>query len=77
MTRIHTLSTEQLAALRAFANDNGRSWKRELNHAWSTGDWSQDHGDNAGLLQQIRNTFGPSWLVKFKFDNLKTHNGKY
>ena len=45
-----TLSTEQLSALRAFADDNGRSWKRELNDAWMTGNWSQDHGDNAGLL---------------------------
>lgn len=71
-----TLSPDQLAALRAFATDNGRSWKRVLNDAWMTGNWSQDHGDNAGLLQQIRNTFGPSWLVRFSFANRKTHSVK-
>jgi len=73
---IYTLSAEQIAALRTFAQDNGRNWKSDLNHAWSTGDWSHDYADNAGLLQQIRNTFGPSWLVKFSFNNIKTHGVK-
>ena len=75
-TKRSTLTAEQLAALRTFAQDNGRNWKRELNHAWSTGDWSHDYADNSGLLQQVRNTFGPSWLVKFSFNNSKTHSVK-
>jgi len=75
-TKKSTLTVEQLAALRTFAQDNGRNWKRELNHAWSTGDWSHDYADNSGLLQQVRNTFGPSWLVKFSFNNSKTHGMK-
>ena len=71
-----SLSEEQLAALRTFAQDNGRNWKRELNHAWSTGDWSHDYADNSGLLQQVRNEFGPSWLVRFSFKNPKTHSAQ-
>jgi hypothetical protein len=78
MTKIYTLSTEQLNALRTFANANGRNWKSSLNDAWSTGRYRNYNGtDDEGSLQQVRNTFGPSWLVKFSFDNVKTHSIKY
>jgi hypothetical protein len=63
---MQTLTPEQLQALRAFASRHGRSWKWQLNVAWTTGLYpSMD--DDSGALQQIRNTFGPSWLVRFKF----------
>lgn len=74
----YMLSPEQLNALRTFANANGRSWKSSLNVAWSTGRYDDYNGtDDYGALQQIRNTFGPSWLVKFSFDNTKTHSVKW
>lgn len=73
-TRKSTLTSEQLAALRTFAHDNGRNWKSALNHAWSTGNWSSDLADNSGLLQQVRNTFGPRWLVRFSFKVPKTYS---
>jgi hypothetical protein len=75
--RVYVLDAEQFAALRTFADANGRDWKSKLNHAWSSGRYRDYNGtDNYGYLQQVRNTFGPSWLVKFSFDNAKTHSRK-
>lgn len=71
---IYTLSTEELQALRTFANANGRSWKSKLNTAWMTGRYPGT--DDYGTLQLIRNRFGPSWLVRFSFDRPKTHSVK-
>ena len=74
---IYTLSADQLQALRTFAKANGRSWKFKLNHAWSTGRYHDYKGtDDYGSLQQVRNRFGPSWLVRFAFDRAKTHSVK-
>jgi hypothetical protein len=50
---------EQLAAIVAYAKAHGRHWKRDLNDAWM-------RAAEPGLLQQMRNQFGPSWLVSFK-----------
>jgi len=75
--QVITLNADQLAALRTFADANGRDWKFKLNHAWMSGRYREYRGTNEyGLLQQVRNTFGPSWLVKFSFDNVKTHSVK-
>ena len=54
---------EQLDALANFAANEGRNWKVVLRNAWETG--SYPTGSDAATLQQIRNTFGPSWLVAF------------
>lgn len=68
------LSQQQLDALRTFAVANGARWKSKLNVAWATGRYGDYKGaDDGTSLQQVRNAFGPSWLVKFSFDNLKTH----
>jgi hypothetical protein len=53
------LTAEQLKAIKEYAAANGRNWKSALRHDWETG---QSYGD----LQQIRNSFGPSWLVNFR-----------
>lgn len=55
------LSRPQLFALERYAKEHGRRWKSQLNHDWMT-------GRTTGTLQQVRNAFGPSWLVRF---NLK------
>jgi hypothetical protein len=71
----YTLTADQLDALRTFAKANGRSWKSKLNVAWSTGRYNDYPGtDDYGTLQEIRNMFGPSWLVKLRLDNAKTHS---
>ncbi len=54
------LTQNQLEALRQYAAEHGRTWKAALNHDWMT-------GQTVGELQQVRNTFGPTWLAHFKF----------
>lgn len=55
---------EQIEALDDYAKANGRYWKMALRHSWETG--SYDRWDNVATLQQIRNTFGPSWLQSYR-----------
>ena len=58
---------EQLDALMKFATANGRLWKSELNNLWMTGAYNHAvlGGADPAYLQQVRNNFGPSWLVRF------------
>ncbi len=56
------LTRDQLKALVAFAKENGRTWKSQLNQEWMNGCVY-----NSELIG-VRNQFGPSWLVRF---NLK------
>jgi hypothetical protein len=58
-----TLSLEHLIALRMFASAHGRNWKSKLNDAWMTGNYPT--GSILPELQQVRNEYGPSWLVRF------------
>lgn len=58
------INSEQLQALRCFAERNGRTWKSKLSQCWMTGQYP-DNCDVSALLQ-VRNQFGPSWLVRFK-----------
>jgi hypothetical protein len=57
---------EQLQALRAFAASNGRTWKAKLNAAWCNG--TDTSNTNGALLRQIRNAFGPQWLITFNIN---------
>jgi hypothetical protein len=67
-------NAEQLEALKQFAASNGRTWKSALRHAWETGDYGViQYTNQAAYLQQIRNSFGPSWLVRF----VLTQDGAY
>jgi hypothetical protein len=58
------LTAEQMRALQAYASTHGRTWKAQLNHEWMT-------GTARGTLQQVRNTFGPTWLVRFRLPKEK------
>jgi hypothetical protein len=60
----YTLTKEQAAALIRFSRSNGRSWKRELNMAWSNG--SDAYEPDGCHLREVRNQFGPSWLIKYR-----------
>ncbi len=56
-------TTDQIRTLKDFARIHGRLWKSVLRHAWMDGDYQ---GFERGhLLQQIRNTLGPGWLMRF------------
>jgi hypothetical protein len=68
MTTKQQPTTEQLAALIQFAAENGRNWKSTLRACWMIGNYQTGTyyttADTAAL-QQVRNEFGPSWLVRF------------
>jgi hypothetical protein len=43
----------------------GRNYKRSIRIAWENGNYSAEClGAWSSQLQQIRNSFGPSWLVR-------------
>ena len=55
------LTAEQVQALQDYAAEHGSQWKGRLLDSWQRG------GAHGPLLQQVRNTFGPSWLLGFRF----------
>jgi len=60
---------DQHAALCRFAEDYGRTWKQALRTCWEVGsypDWTGDRQNDAAYLQQIRNQFGPDWLIRWR-----------
>ncbi len=59
---------EQLNMLERFADIYGRQWKRKLTEAWMNGAERKlvSRDDDAVLLRQIRNTFGPRWLKQYR-----------
>ncbi len=59
-TMNNALTNEQAAAIQRFAKEHGRSWKSDLLDAWRR-NRCNDH-----VLVEIRNTFGPSWLAKYR-----------
>lgn len=63
----NTPNAKQIEALRLFASANGRNWKSELNTLWMNGAYSNAvlGGADPAYLQQVRNEFGPTWLVRF------------
>jgi hypothetical protein len=58
-------NAEQIAAIERFADLRGRLWKSALRHYWERG-FPVWMGDDAALLQQLRNTCGPRWLIKYR-----------
>lgn len=69
---VHAPTNEQLAALRTFANANGRTWKSKLRHCWEISRYDDYPGtDRYDLLQTVRNTLGPSWLVRFTLPRIE------
>lgn len=55
---IQPLTTEEHAALTAYALAHGENWKDEL-----LADWM--NGRAQGTLQHLRNMRGPSWLADY------------
>jgi hypothetical protein len=65
--QVNQPTAEQIKAIITWADRMGRFWRRELHSAWMDGNY-QGNRDISSGLQQVRNQFGPEWLVKF---NLK------
>ena len=62
MTTKRALTAEEYAALKAYAETHGRTWKAQLQAAWMS-------ASEPGVLQQLRNAahFGPRGLAAFRF----------
>ena len=56
-----TVPPEVVAAVIAFANANGRTWRAKLRSLWNS-------GRDTGLLRQARNTIGPSGIDRLKIN---------
>ena len=61
----YEITDDQRAAVAAFRDAKGREWKEELGLLWMSGQYTRADipGDQAALLQQVRNQFGPEWLM--------------
>ena len=60
-------SAEQLAAVEAFAAKYGKlrgGWQEHLLTCWMSGADAREPSGH--LLRQVRNSFGPSWLAKYR-----------
>lgn len=69
MSTAKTLTDEQLQALKDYAKAVGPEWKKRLSLDWMrAGTEVYELRDRYGLLQQVRNRFGPSWLRSFELD---------
>ena len=55
------LSVEQIEALRVYRDQHGRRWKSRL-----LAERLSSTGDEGPELRQVRNTFGPSWLLNYR-----------
>ncbi len=58
------LTGEMRSALRTFARAHGRYWKRALSDLWTS-------GRDEGVLRRVRNTIGPSGLIRLKAADLE------
>ena len=61
-----TMTKDQREALKEFAKQTGRCWKSELQICWMRGYYPTFAGEYSHLLQQVRNTLGPTGLTKLK-----------
>lgn len=64
------LNAEQMKAIQDFAAANGRNWKSVLRECWMTVQYPRDC--DSASLQQIRNSFGPTWLVNFRLPQVQS-----
>ena len=60
---MNKMTPEQVAALKEFAAENGRGWKRKLQEKWMKASAPPE-------LHALRNSHGPSWLGKVKLEDL-------
>lgn len=68
MTKTPEFSTDETAALTAFAKEYGREWKSYLTAAWLSYAHKGIHmgGRDTGILRTIRNTHGVEWLTAYR-----------
>jgi len=59
---------EQLDAVNRYARQHGRYWKQALRLDWERAQYPSvdDRTNDSAHLQELRNYFGPSWLIRFR-----------
>lgn len=66
----HPIRQEELAALKAFAAEEGKEWKDTLTMVyWYNARIWRDHTGSTEygtILHELRNNRGPEWLYNFK-----------
>lgn len=64
-------SPEQLRALRDYAAVYGPRWKSRLLQHWQNENLvCPSRPGDLPLLRQVRNQFGPSWLTRFRLEEV-------
>ena len=58
MTKLRPLTRTEHDTIRAYAMEHGRYWKVSLRDDWM-------NARTTGIMQALRNSHGPSWLVSF------------
>jgi hypothetical protein len=73
MAQYAPLTTDDVAAIQAFAKDHGHTWKTTLacTYWYNARVWSGPKGtpystEQGSILHGLRNSHGPSWLDGFK-----------
>lgn len=64
------ISSEQRDAVLTFRAIKPHDWKLRLSKAWTSGKYTGVSQDQAVLLQQVRNTLGPAWLMNVTTQDL-------
>ena len=65
-----TLPKSFFSAIQAWADKYGKQfWKGALRLAWENGNYNGF--EQSGLLQQVRNQFGPAWLNAFLIEDFR------
>jgi hypothetical protein len=60
-------TSEELIALREYAERKGSDWKEQLEADWRHGREVNAISDGH-LLRRVRNNFGPKWLINYEED---------
>ncbi len=58
MTKNRPLTSDEHAAVQAYALEHGRNWKAALRDDWM-------NARTTGILQALRNSHGPGWLERY------------
>lgn len=64
------LSEAQMRAVVNFADKKGRGWRDQLMRCWLSASYPGIDHDSGAALQQVRNQFGPEWLVNVQIADL-------
>lgn len=72
-----SITATELAALRRYAAEYGRTWKQHLRRTWEKGTEDRAlHGMYTSVLRGLRNRIGPSGLARITITERKANKGR-